>query len=74
MAYNTVAATLLGLTFLSATAASGAVITVTTDRDDGRQVINVDRELTTADHDDFSKLRPGFIQPSFPSSLTAETW
>jgi hypothetical protein len=56
LSLKAVASALLGLTLLSATSASGAVITVSTGRDDGRQVINIDEVLATADGEHFTKI------------------
>ena len=49
-------AVLLGLTIFFATSASGAVITVSTDPDDHRLIINVEGVLTSNDGDTFRKI------------------
>jgi hypothetical protein len=59
-----VACALLGLTLLSTTSASGAVITVSTGRDDDRPIINVDGVLITADDDTFRKIAARFHSAS----------
>jgi hypothetical protein len=61
MSLNAVAsALLLGLTLFSATWASGAVITVSSGRDDGRPMISVDGVLTAADGDSFARIAARF--------------